>query len=125
MKKNVQRGTYAILIFGLLVNAHFMLLYGEPTRLLWWISAAGFYIFGAIPFALTALGNRDFVNNWASHLLMLTTASVITFGGLYMQVDAFILNFDAQSGLVFAVLPAYQVVIAIISLAIANWTLDL
>jgi hypothetical protein len=58
------------------------------------------------------------INNF-SRIVLLVTALIITAGGIYFLIEAFITHLDPQSGLIFIFLPFFQCVAVAIGIGIA------
>ena len=118
MEKTIGIGIYILIIAGLAVNAYFMLSNGEPDKLWWWPLALGFFAWSAVPFVAVAVMNRFIAKDVMSKIALLVTAFVITCGGVYILIEAFIMHLDAQSGIIFIFLPVYQGVAVAIGLVV-------
>jgi hypothetical protein len=79
---------------------------GEPARPRWWLGFSSFLVWGLMPlvgFLWLARRWRD----WRHWLVVAAFVAVFAFSvwGIY---SAFYVEEDAQSGIVFAILPVYQ-----------------
>ena len=117
MKKGIDLAIYILLGVGLAANAYFMLSNGEPDKLWWWPLAVGFFAWAAVPFAAIAVINRFIAKDVSGKIILFVTALVVTCGGVYILIEAFITHLDAQSGIIFIFLPIYQC--AAVALAVA------
>ena len=108
MRKLIEIVIYILVIIGLIVNAYFMLENGEPDKFWWWAVGAVFFVWTATPFIIVAVINKFLAKDVASKAVLLITVAVITLGGGYILIEAFITHLDAQSGLVLIFLPFYQ-----------------
>lgn len=110
-----------LIAIGLLVNAYFMLSNGEPDKAEWWAIALIFYVWAAIPFIGMCFGNNFYCHAIGSKICNLIACLIITGGGTLILIDVFVINIDAQSGIIFAFLPFYQCVVAGIAIVLARF----
>lgn len=108
MKKVIEIAIHTLLVVGIVANAYFMLSNGEPDKLWWWPLALGFFAWATVPYVTIAVINRFLAKDVPSKIAVLVTALVVTSGGLYFLIVAFITHLDPQSGIVFIFLPFYQ-----------------
>jgi hypothetical protein len=109
---------YFVLIPGLIANGYFMVTNGSPEEIWWWLLAVGFFVWGAVPYVGIAAADKRILTNTIGKIILLITALTITGSGIYILIEAFIINLDPQSGLIFIFLPFFQSVIAAIGIGI-------
>ncbi len=103
-----------ILYCSVLFTAILMLYAGEPTTPSWYVTAIPFLLWTSIPYGILLAFNRLFPSSPRKNGTVLLTAALISGFAIYCLVNAFFLNPDPQSGIVFIFLPLYQIAAAII-----------
>ena len=109
-----------LVAIGLSANAYFMLSNGEPEHAGWWLGTLIFYGWAALPFIGMYFGNKFFYQTVGSKISNLIACLIITGGGVFILIDAFIIHLDAQSGIIFVFLPFYQCVVAGTAIVLAR-----
>lgn len=109
---------YILLVAGITANGYFMISNGEHDQLWWWLLGLIFFAWAAIPFVMIAVIYREWAKTMGGKITLLVTASVVTFGGIYILIETFITHIDPQSGLIFIFLPFFQCVAAAIGFVI-------
>lgn len=119
MSHPVTLATRFILLAGLSANAYFMLTNGHPGRILWWPLALVFYAWTSLPFVAIEGAVRYGGNTPVSRVILFLTALIVSLGGIFILVQAFIVHLDAQSALVFVIVPFYQCAIALFGICLS------
>lgn len=104
-------GLICILI-GIATNVLFMLKNGEPNSFTWYLIALPFLIWTTLPFAAVFLMMKKANNVLHTYVIFFLSSAIISSGGIWILYDAFVINLDPQSGLIFIFLPILQLIIA-------------
>lgn len=117
----LKRCAEAALLCGGAVVVGFMIFSGEPSAPLWWLGFVLFAIWGLVPFVVA----KRVVDRHAAHeraLWVLLSAAIVLGAGTFAILrDAFVVHPDAQSGILFVLLPAWQLIALIPFFAAARW----
>ncbi|MFE4106228.1 hypothetical protein [Almyronema epifaneia] len=97
-----------ILAAGMFVTLGFMLQASEPGQWGTWAFLLPFLAWAIAPYLAVIAAIRRFRASFNSLLTLLVAASLLTLSSTALLYDAFVSRPDAQSGLVFLVLPVYQ-----------------
>ncbi len=108
-----------IFILSLLYNAFFMLWAGEPGRLGWWPLSLAFYAWAGLPFLVILGFSRLRKEHVPSLVILLIHILLLSGGGFYLLWQAFFVCLDPQVGIVFVMLPLYQLGGAVIGILAA------
>jgi len=80
------------------------------------------FVLGAIGFLLWAVSPYLFAifmtkqnTQYAATLVVTGVSSVLAIGGIFLLIDAMYIHLDAQSALVFVVIPMYQWIILLVT----------
>lgn len=119
MNKVFSTFLYIILAAGILSNAYFMFTDGEPDKLWWWLLGIVFFLWTSVPFVGLAAAYYRITLNIFGKIVLFFSALIITTGGIYFLVEAFITHLDPQSGLIFIFLPFYQLVVVAIGIGVS------
>jgi len=104
-------GGIVSLLIGIAANIWFMFQNGEPNRLYWYFIATPFLFWTFLPFAAVYLIIYKANELLYTRIIFFFTSATISFGGFWILYDAFVLNLDPQSGLVFLILPFLQLIV--------------
>ncbi len=104
------RAIFAILLVGGLVTLGFMLDAGEPDKLWWWAGFLPFAGWALVPYAALALVAHRLRSSRRSLWVLLVAAAVLSGSAAALLYQAFVTNIDAQSGIVFVILPLWQLI---------------
>lgn len=114
------RSIQAALACGAAAVVGFMIFAGEPAQPLWWLGFLLFAAWGLVPFAIVYRFAQRNAASERALWVMLTAATFLAAGGFFVLRDAFLLHPDAQSGILFVVLPVWQSIALIPFLAVAR-----
>jgi len=106
------------LLIGIAVTIWFMFQNGEPDSFTWYLIAIPFLIWTTFPFAALFLMMKKSKDVLHTHISTFITSAIISFGGIWILYDAFTVNLDPQSGLIFLFLPVLQLIIVSITFAL-------
>ena len=98
-----------------------MLYAGEPENPGWWLGFAGFAAWMLLPYAIASYMTHRLGGHPSARMVLLVTALGVSLSSTWLLYEAFIRHIDAQSGIVFAVLPMYQLIGLVPLVAIASW----
>lgn len=118
MKQILKTTGYITLILTFSITMGFMFKNGEPYNLSWYFIALPFLMWSALPLAAIFLIWKQAKDTIYTHALLLFTACFISLGGIWILYDAFLLNLDPQSGLVFLILPVLQLIVVAVAFAL-------
>lgn len=102
-------GLVSILI-GVAANVWFMFQNGEPDSFTWYLIALPFLLWTTLPFAAVFLMIKKTADVFHANVIFFITSAIISFGGIWLLYDAFVINLDPQSGLIFIFLPILQLI---------------
>lgn len=112
-------GIWIFFIVAVLCTAGFIFKNGEPANLWWWLPGIGFLGWACIPFLMNLQFSMNHRGSVPALTVILIVMSIITFGGFYILLDAFVFHPDPQGGLVLIFLPILQIIISSIGIGIA------
>ncbi len=123
----VRRLYFVTALVGFLTVIGFMIGAGTPGEPRWWLSVLPFLIWAAVPFVVMVLSGRRFrgpsgKESAAGRLLLLLFAGVllIVVASIVLLFRTFVLDLDAQGGLVFVALPIMQIAAFLPFLVVAS-----
>ena len=91
-----------------------MLYAGDPASLDWWNDMPRLFGWACLPYGILLFFNNIWNGVSKKDLSLLITTSIVSSFAVIMLVDAFFIHPDAQSGLIFLFMPAYQSIAAIL-----------
>ena len=78
------------------------------------LGAIGFLIWAISPYLFAVFMTKQ-STQYAATLVVTGVSSVLAIGGVFLLIDAMYIHLDAQSALVFVVIPMYQWIILLIT----------
>lgn len=115
------RAALGLLVLGVVVTIGFMLHAGEPAKPTWWLFLLPFAAWALAPYLLVAvLAFRLHAQGGAAAVLALAALLLAGSSALLLWL-AFVAEPDPQSGLVFVVLPFWQLAAAVPLGLLARW----
>jgi hypothetical protein len=118
----LERATFSLLVVGALVTLGFMLGAGEPVKPLWWVGFLPFGIWALVPYGALAWFTRRCRVSRSSQWVLLVAALLLSGVSSALLYQAFAVELDPQSGIVFVFLPVWQLLGLSPGLFVA-WTL--
>jgi len=104
----INNGSRFNLLSGIAATIWFMLQNGDPDSFTWYLIAIPFLIWTLLPFAAVFLMMKKARDVLQTSITIFIVSAIISFGGIWILYDAFVLHLDPQSGLVFLILPVLQ-----------------
>ncbi len=104
------RIVFVLLALGALITLGFMLYAGEPEKASWWLLFLPFAAWALLPYGCFAALTRKGLNSTAARAVVIVAAALLSglaFAALYAT---FVVEPDAQGGLVFLFLPVWQLI---------------
>jgi hypothetical protein len=117
----LKRVTLGVLATGAVVTLGFMLDAGEPGASGWWLLFLGFGAWALLPYGVVALVAIRLGSSLASLRVLLAAALLLTGASSLLLYQAFVVDLDPQSGIVFVFLPVWQLVGLAPFLLLAGW----
>ena len=78
------------------------------------LGAIGFLVWAISPYLFAAFMTKQ-STQYVAILIITGVSSVLAIGGIFLLIDAMYIHLDAQSALVFVVIPMYQWIILLIT----------
>ena len=78
------------------------------------LGAIGFLVWAISPYLFAIIMTKRITQNTAI-LIITGVSSILAMGGIFLLIDAMYIHLDAQSALVFVVIPMYQWIILLIT----------
>ena len=109
-EKQIKRISYGINLIASLVTIAVGILNMDTFAL----AAIGLLVWAISPYLFAAFLTKQSTHHTA--ILMVTgVSSILAIGGIFLLIDAMYIHLDAQSALVFVVIPMYQWIILLIT----------
>ena len=115
----IRRSIGGTLLAGVIVTAGFMIYAGEPADPGWWLGFLAFFLWALLPFAIVALMAYRPSMSQRSLWVLLAASVLLTVATCALLYTALIVQTDAQSALVFVVLPIWQLIALPVFLLVA------
>ncbi len=101
--------TYGILGLGAVTTLWFMWRAGgEPSQPSWWLGVLPFAAWALAPYAAAALAVWRLRHSRVPTVVLFIAALLLSGFSVWVLYQVFVINLDAQSGLVFLFLPFWQ-----------------
>jgi hypothetical protein len=114
------RAYLPLLGVGLLGTLGILLHAGEPGRLSWWTGGGiVFTVWAAAPYGVMALAGRSFRSAPRAMRTLWIGALLVVVASLALLWQSFVVDPDAQAGLVLVALPFWQIVLFLPFLVVA------
>ena len=78
------------------------------------LGAIGFLVWAISPYLFAAFMTKQ-STQYTATLIITGVSSLLAIGGIFLLIDAMYIHLDAQSALVFVVIPMYQWIILLIT----------
>ncbi len=78
------------------------------------LGAIGFLVWAISPYLFAAFMTKR-ITQHAATLVVTGVSSILAVGGIFLLIDAMYIHLDAQSALVFVVIPMYQWIILLVT----------
>ena len=78
------------------------------------LGAIDFLIWAISPYLFAVFMTKQSIQ-YAATLVVMGVSSILAIGGIFLLIDAMYIHLDAQSALVFVVIPMYQWIILLIA----------
>ena len=109
-EKQIKRISYSINLLAILVTITVGILNMDTFAL----GAIGLLIWAISPY-LFAIFMTKHSTQYAATLVVTGVSFILAIGGIFLLIDAMYIHLDAQSALVFVVIPMYQWIILLIT----------
>ncbi len=106
----MKRISYGINLFASLVTIAVGILNMESFAL----GAIGFLVWAVSPYLFAAFMTKQ-STQYTATLVVAGVSSILAIGGIFLLIDAMYIHLDAQSALVFVVIPMYQWIILLVT----------
>ena len=115
---------YAVAVAGGLFTLGLMLYASDPgdTGLSQWAVVLPFAVLAVSPYLVLARLARGLKHDVAKSRVLLIVALLVTLPAIWFYIQGFIVEPDAQSGLLFVFLPIYQFIVGVVA-GVAAWLL--
>jgi hypothetical protein len=107
-KRYLEAGSRFSLLSGIAATIWFMFQNGDPDSFTWYLIAIPFLIWTLLPFTAVFLMMKKASDAFHTRLTIFIVSAIISFGGIWILYDAFVIHLDPQSGLIFLFLPILQ-----------------
>ncbi len=112
-----------MLVLGVCTVLGLMLHAGNPSDPSWWPGFLAFATWGLLPFLVFAEFAARLSHSRLSMFALFAGALVVTIGTASLLYESFVANTDAQNGIIFIILPLYQLAAMALFVA-AAWGLS-
>ncbi len=114
------RVLYGATAAGYLITLGFIFREGSPATPGWWGAAIVFFVWTSTPFIAMAFAGKKLAGRPAPRLLLTLGAIGLAASAFWFLRIAFVRSPDAQSGVVFVILPLYQLAGVLLLAALAG-----
>lgn len=117
----MRKAGLVLLLAGALTTLAFLVAAGEPGRLSWWPAMLPFAAWALLPYAVAFLAARPLAPERFVNALLCVAAALLAATTATVLAAAFVWHPDPQSGLVFFILPFWQLGGLLPLLFLAHW----
>lgn len=112
--------SYAALAVGALATLGFMVYAGRPESAVWFLGMLPFAAWALAPYGVLGMQVRRHAGSARASGVLLVASLLLSAASVFLLWQAFVVEPDAQSALVFVFLPLWQLVYAVIVSAVAR-----